>query len=74
MLAAPGGEHRTLGGLATAVWVALDEPADVGELVNRITEWWPESSLDRAVLDDALAQMADHDVIEPALVADSLDD
>ncbi len=74
MLAAAGGAHRTLGGLATAVWVALDEPADAGELVDRITEWWPESSLDGAVLNDALAQMADHGVIEPAVVAESLDD
>jgi hypothetical protein len=73
MLAAAGGEHRTLGGLATAVWVALDQPADADELVDRITEWWPESGLDRAVLDEALAQMADHGVIEPLALAPSHD-
>jgi hypothetical protein len=74
MLAAAGGEHRTLGGLATVVWVALEEPADTGALSDRITEWWPESSVDAAALDDAIAQLATHGVIEPADVTATVDD
>ena len=31
MLAAPGGERRTLQGLAAAIWVVLDEPLTVEE-------------------------------------------
>jgi hypothetical protein len=74
MLAAAGGEHRTLGGLATAVWVVLEKPADADGLIDRVTEWWPEASVDAAALDDALAQLAAHGVIEPAGVAASVDD
>lgn len=73
MLAAAGGEHRSLGGLATVVWVALEKPADVGGLIDRIAEWWPQSGVDEAALDDALAQLAEHGVIEPAEMAASAD-
>jgi hypothetical protein len=63
MLAAPGGEQRTLEGLAMVVWIVLDEPGTVDELVDRISDLWPEAGVGRGRLVEALEVLERHDVI-----------
>ena len=63
MLARSDGERRTLGGLATAVWVVLDEPGSTAEVVVRLQELGPEQQIDEAAVLEALEMLADADVI-----------
>ncbi len=46
MLAAAGGDQRTLEGLAAVVWVVLDVPGTADQLVDRIGELWPDADAD----------------------------
>ena len=63
MLAAPGGDQRTLGGLAVVVWVVLDQPGTADELVDRIGELWPGADVGREKVLESLAMLESHDVI-----------
>ena len=66
MLAAPGGDQRTLGGLAVVVWVVLDQPGTADELVDRIGELWPDahSGVGRESVVDALEMLEAKGVID----------
>lgn len=70
ILAAPGGEERTLGGLALGVWVVLDEPGTAGQVVDRMRDLWPEAAAeagaDAAAIADAVVLLHDRGVVEPA--------
>lgn len=63
MLAAPGGDQRTLGGLAVVVWVVLDQPGTADELVDRIGELWPGADVGREKVLESLAMLENHDVV-----------
>ncbi len=63
LLARPDGERRTLGGLATAVWVVLDEPGSTADVVARLGQLGPEQSIDESAVLEALEMLADADVI-----------
>lgn len=66
MLAAVGGEVRTLGGLALAVWIVLDEPAGLSELVRRMADLWPEAAVDAGAVEDAVRKLVASGVVIPA--------
>lgn len=63
MLAAPGGEQRTLGGLAAVVWIVLDEPGTTDELDDRIGEMWPDAFAGRGRVVEALEMLEAHGVL-----------
>ena len=60
------GEDRTLGGLAAAVWIVLDSPADRTEILRRISEEWPGPALEPASLDEALILLAENGLLVEA--------
>ena len=62
-LAAPGGDQRTLEGLAAVVWVVLDVPGTADELLERIGEFWPAAGVGRETVIEALETLETHDVI-----------
>jgi len=64
MLAAPGGERRTLQGLAAAIWVVLDEPLTVEELTEDLRMLGDGTAPDPAVMVEALELMEHHGVVE----------
>ena len=63
MVAASGGRARELGGLAAAVWVALDRPATRREIAQRLDRAGYGGDLPSGSLDDALAQLLDADLV-----------
>lgn len=63
MLARLDGERRTLGGMATAVWVVLDEPGSTEDVVARLRQLGPEHQIDDTAVIEALEMLADADVI-----------
>ncbi len=66
MLAAAGGERRTLQGLAAAVWVVLEAPMTVDEVVGELAAFGEvPDDLDASVL-SALELLAEHGVVEPS--------
>lgn len=66
MLAAPGGEERTIGGLALVVWVVLDTPGTVAEVVDRARELWPDAPVDPAAVESAIALLHESGLVAPA--------
>ena len=64
MLAAPGGERRTLQGLAAAIWVVLEEPLTVEELTEELRDLADGVQLAPHAIDEALRLMEDHGVLE----------
>jgi len=66
MLASVGGERRTLQGLAAAVWVVLDTPMTVDEIVGELALFGEvPDDLDASVR-SALELLAEHGVVEPS--------
>lgn len=63
MLARSDGERRTLGGLATAVWVVLDEPGSTTQVVARLHELGPDQEIDEVAVQEALEMLSRADVI-----------
>lgn len=65
MLAESGGERRTLQGLATAVWVVLDEPMTEHDIVEALIELGavPDGVDDEVV--STLELLVHHGVVEP---------
>lgn len=63
MLARLDGERRTLRGLATAVWIVLDEPADRAEVLDRLADLGPDDDLTTAEVDKALEMLVEAEVI-----------
>ena len=63
MLARLDDERRTLGGLATAVWVVLDEPGSTEDVVARLRQLGPDQCIDEPAVLEALEMLADADVI-----------
>lgn len=64
MLAAPGGERRTLQGLAAAIWVGLEEPLTVEELTDELRSLGDGTAPDPDTVAEALQLMEDHGVVE----------
>jgi hypothetical protein len=64
LMARPGGVRRTLEGLGLAVWVVLDEPGTVSEIVDRISSSLPEVKIDPTAVEDAVDALVAADVIE----------
>lgn len=62
------GEDRTVGGLAAAVWMVLDEPGTQEEITSRIRESWPGSPVEHNIVDDALALLETHGVVSRDLL------
>lgn len=62
MLASVAGERRTLGGLAAAIWMILDEPRTVEEVASELHYFSDgvAQDPDPAVIEEALALMDDH--------------
>jgi len=58
-----GGEARTLQGLAAVVWIVLDEPATVDDVVTRIRDLSPDLPIDAAMVLEALGLLVEHDAI-----------
>jgi hypothetical protein len=63
MVAASGGRARELGGLAAAVWIALDRPGTRGTISQRLDGAGYGGDLPPGSLDDALAQLLDADLV-----------
>lgn len=63
-MARSGGDQRTIEGLALVVWVALDAPASVTDLVNRIAEAVPEARIERVSIERAIVELSAADVVE----------
>ena len=59
-----GGEQRTLGGLAVAVWLVLEQPGDTAEVHGRILELWPDQHLGITEVADTLELLVEHGVVE----------
>jgi hypothetical protein len=70
LLVDAGGESRRLVGSAGLVWIALDEPGTVADLLARLRDVWPDAgALTVAALADAVAFLAGEsllEVVEPA--------
>lgn len=64
LMARSGGDQRTIEGLALVVWVALDAPASVTDLVNRIAEAVPEARIERVSIERAIVELSAADVVE----------
>ncbi len=64
MLAAPGGERRTLQGLAAAIWVVLDEPLTVEELTEELRDLADGVAPGLDTVEEGLQLMEDHGVVE----------
>lgn len=60
-----GREHRTLEGIATAVWIVLDEPGTSEDVFRRIVELGPDQ-LAPALVEEAIGMMRSAGVIEEA--------
>lgn len=63
------GEDRTLGGLAAAVWIVLDEPGTPSQTAERIREAWPGPEVDDDTVEDdtveeAMALLAEHGLVQ----------
>ncbi len=65
LLARRDGERRTLGGLAVAVWVVLEEPGDLEEIIAELGELAPDGEVSRDDVASALEMLAQYDVITP---------
>ena len=63
MLVAPGGDQRTLEGLAALVWVVLDVPGTANQLVVRIGGLWPDVNVGRERVLEALETLETHGVV-----------
>lgn len=66
MLAAAGGERRTLQGLAAAVWVVLDAPMTVDEVVEALADLGELPDDVEASVTSALELLVHHGVVVPA--------
>ena len=64
LLAAPGGEQRTLQGLAAAIWMVLDEPLTVEEQTGELRSLGDGAAPEPAVVVEALELMESHGVVE----------
>lgn len=57
---APDGERSRISGAGALVWMALDEPADLGALGHRIGHGWPDlGPLDGATIAQAVEVLVD---------------
>lgn len=65
LLARRDGERRTLGGLAVAVWVVLEEPGDLEEIMAELGELAPDGEVSRDDVASALEMLLEADVITP---------
>jgi len=65
LLARSDGERRTLGGLATAVWVVLDEPGTTADVVARLHELAPDQQIDEPTVIEALEMLVGAEVVDP---------
>ncbi len=63
VLAAPGERQRDLVGAASVLWVSLDEPATVAEIVERIDDALGVGAVDPAVLRAAMEGLAEAGLI-----------
>ena len=66
MLAAPGGERRTLQGLAAAVWAVLEEPMTVEQIVADLKDLGDVPDDVDALVRSAFELLAEHGVLEQA--------
>lgn len=64
LMARRDGEQRTLGGLATAVWVVLDEPATTTEVVDRLGELSAGETIEEQSVVDALEMLVGAEAID----------
>jgi len=64
LLARPDGERRTLGGLATAVWVVLDEPGTTADVIARLNELAPDQQIEERAVVDAVEMLVDAEVVD----------
>lgn len=64
LLARSDGERRTLGGLATAVWVVLDEPGTTADVIARLRELAPEQQIEEQAVVDALEMLVNAEVVD----------
>jgi len=62
------GEDRTLGGIAAAVWIVLEEPGTRVEVTDRIRESWPGSPVEDDTVAEALTLLQAHGVVNHGVV------
>lgn len=62
----PGGEFKSIGGMATAVWTVLDAPASDEEIRALIADRWPDRPVDLSSTIETIEVLHAEALIEPA--------
>ena len=59
-----GDQVRVLAGLGLLAWLALESPRTLDEVVAEVTSLWGDHPDARRLVEDALGELAEQDVVE----------